>query len=119
MKLITLKYFEKKTKASLIRYIVKRLRKKSKKQLANFAYNITKSKLPRLKTTTTKRMIARKRQKDLGMARRRLYLGEKIPADYTWLHKTGGKRKTKRKARFKKGSPEAKRYMAKLRRMRK
>jgi len=29
------------------------------------------------------------------------------------------KRKTKRKARFKKGSPEAKRYMAKLRRMRK
>jgi len=39
------------------------------------------------------------------------------------VKKRGGliipKRKTKRKARFRKGSPEAKRYMANLRRMRK
>ena len=57
MKLITLKQFEKKTKASLVRYIVKHLKKKTKKQLANFAYNITKSKLPKLKTVKQKKLI--------------------------------------------------------------
>jgi len=63
MKLISLKQFEKKTKASLVRYIVKHLRKKSKKQLANFAYNITKSKLPRLKVIKRKAINGRKGHK--------------------------------------------------------
>ena len=65
---------------------MKTLRSMPKKKLAVACYNLTKSKLPQLKTI---------KQKALP------------------------KRKTKRKARFKKGSPEAKRYMAKLRRMRK
>ena len=43
----------------------------------------------------------------------------KFPQLKTIKQKALPKRKTKRKARFKKGSPEAKRYMAKLRRMRK
>ena len=97
MKLMTMKQYMNMSKPALIRKITKTLRAMPKVKLARLCYNITKSKLPRLKTTTTKRMIARKRQKDLGMARRHMYLGEKIPVDYTWLHKTGGKRKTKRK----------------------
>ena len=60
MKLMSLKQFEKKTKASLVRYIVKHLRKKSKKQLANFAYNITKAKLPQLKVIKQKRLTKKK-----------------------------------------------------------
>ena len=65
---------------------MKTLRAMPLKKLALACYNLTKAKLPQLKTI---------KQKALP------------------------KRKTKRKARFKKGSPEAKRYMAKIRRMRK
>ena len=43
----------------------------------------------------------------------------KLPRLKTIKQKALPKRKTKRKARFRKGSPEAKRYMANLRRMRK
>ena len=43
----------------------------------------------------------------------------KLPRLRTIRQKALPRRKTKRKARFRKGSPEAKRYMAKLRRMRK
>jgi len=43
----------------------------------------------------------------------------KLPRLRTIKQKALPKRKTKRKARFRKGSPEAKRYMAKIRRMRK
>ena len=43
----------------------------------------------------------------------------KLPRLRTIRQKALPRRKTKRKARFKKGSPEAKRYMANLRRMRK
>jgi len=86
MKLMTLQQYMKMTKPALIRKIMKTLRSMPKKKLAIACYNITKSKLPQLKTI---------KQKALP------------------------KRKTKRKARFKKGSPEAKRYMAELRRMRK
>jgi len=42
-----------------------------------------------------------------------------LPRLKTIRQKALPKRKTKRKARFRKGSPEAKRYMANLRRMRK
>ena len=86
MKLMTLQQYMKMTKPALIRKIMKTLRAMPKKKLALACYNLTKAKLPQLKTI---------KQKALP------------------------KRKTKRKARFKKGSPEAKRYMAKLRRMRK
>ncbi len=86
MRLMTLQQYMKMTKPALIRKIMKTLRSMPKKKLAVACYNLTKSKLPQLKTI---------KQKALP------------------------KRKTKRKARFKKGSPEAKRYMAKLRRMRK
>jgi hypothetical protein len=43
----------------------------------------------------------------------------KLPRLKTIKQKALSRRKTKRKARFRKGSPEAKRYMANLRRMRK
>ena len=43
----------------------------------------------------------------------------KLPRLKTIKQKALPRRKTKRKARFRKGSREAKRYMAKLRRMRK
>ena len=86
MKLMTLQQYMKMTKPALIRKIMKTLRAMPKKKLALACYNLTKAKLPQLKTI---------KQKALP------------------------KRKTKRKSRFKKGSPEAKRYMAKLRRMRK
>jgi len=42
-----------------------------------------------------------------------------LPRLRTIRQKALPRRKTKRKARFRKGSPEAKRYMAKIRRMRK
>jgi len=86
MKLMSLKQYMKMSKPALIRKITKTLTAMPKVKLARMCYNITKSKLPRLRTI---------RQKALP------------------------KRKTKRKARFRKGSPEAKRYMAQLRRMRK
>jgi len=83
---MSLKQYMKMSKPALIRKITKTLTAMPKVKLARMCYNITKSKLPRLRTI---------RQKALP------------------------RRKTKRKARFRKGSPEAKRYMAKLRRMRK
>ena len=86
MKLMSLKQYMKMSKPALIRKITKTLTAMPKVKLARICYNITKSKLPRLRTI---------RQKALP------------------------KRKTKRKARFRKGSPEAKRYIAQLRRMRK
>ena len=86
MRLMTLKQYMKMSKPALIRKITKTLTAMPKVKLARMCYNITKSKLPRLRTI---------KQKALP------------------------RRKTKRKARFIKGSPEAKRYMAKLRRMRK
>ena len=49
MKLMTLKQFERKSKESLIRYITKYLKKKSRKTLASLAYHITKGQLPQLK----------------------------------------------------------------------
>ena len=92
MKLMTLKQYMKMSKPALIKKITKTLTAMPKVKLARMCYNITKSKLPRLRTI---------RQKALPIQKRIT------------------RRKTKRKARFRKGSPEAKRYMAKLRRMRK
>jgi len=91
-RLMTLTQYMKMSKPALIRKITKTLTEMPKVKLARMCYNITKSKLPRLRTI---------RQKALPIQKRIT------------------RRKTKRKARFRKGSREAKRYMAKLRRMRK
>ena len=91
MRLMTLKQYMKMSKPALIKKITKTLTAMPKVKLARMCYNITKSKLPRLRTIRQRR----------------------LPSPTTKY------RKTKRKARFKKGSPEAKRYMANLRRMRK
>ena len=51
MKLMTLKQYMKMSKPALIRKITKSLRIMPKKKLAVLCYNITKSKLPRLRVT--------------------------------------------------------------------
>ena len=103
MKLMSLKQYMKMSKPALIRKITKTLTAMPKVKLARMCYNITKSKLPRLRTIRQKALPARPKK------RRRGLLGQS----------SDSRRTTKRKARFRKGSPEAKRYMAQLRRMRK
>ena len=96
-------------------YIRKRLNKLSKKRLIDFIIYVVinwqlfkknkelrlpsqpfiKSRLPELKIIKSERI------------------------DIPYNGRIDKRRKTKRKARFRKGSPEAKRYMAKIRRMRK
>ena len=67
MKLISLKQLEKKKKESIIRFIIKQIRiianKKTKKELACFAYNIAKSNLPKLKTVKQKKLTKKKDKK--------------------------------------------------------
>jgi len=91
------------TKESILYRIKEKLKTYSKKRLAVFYYNLLKNDLPRLRTIRQKALPARPKK------RRRGLLGQS----------SDSRRTTKRKARFRKGSPEAKRYMAKLRRMRK
>ena len=54
MKLMTLKQYMKMTKPALLRKIIKTLRTMPKKKLALACYNLTKAKLPRLKTIKQK-----------------------------------------------------------------
>ena len=54
MKLMTLKQYMSMSKPALIRKIMKTLKAMPKKRLAMVCYNITKSKLPRLKTIKRK-----------------------------------------------------------------
>jgi len=54
MKLMSLKQYMTMSKAALIRKITKSLRAMPKKRLAVLCYNITKSKLPRLRVTKRK-----------------------------------------------------------------
>ena len=56
MKLITVKQLMKKSKTALIRKITKSLRSMPKKKLAMLCYQISKSKLPRLKKTGRPRL---------------------------------------------------------------
>ena len=95
---MSLQQYLKLSKASLIRKIVKTLKKMPKRKLAVLCYELQKSRLPTISTTKK------------GMPRltgtRRAYMPKR----------------TSRKARFRKGSPEAKAWgkkMARLRRMRK
>jgi len=59
MKLMTVKQLMKKSKTALIRKITKSLRSMPKKKLAMLCYEMTKSKLPRLKTTKRKALNGR------------------------------------------------------------
>ena len=59
MKLMTMKQYMKMSKPALIRKITKTLRAMPKKRLAVLCYNITKSKLPRLRVTKRKALPKR------------------------------------------------------------
>jgi len=67
MKLMTLKQYMKMTKPALIRKIMKTLRAMPKKKLAVACYNLTKAKLPQLKTIKQKALPKRKTKKKVGI----------------------------------------------------
>ena len=77
MKLMSLKQYMKMSKPALIRKIMKTLRVMPKKRLAMVCYNITKSKLPRLKVIKRKalpynRRIDKRRKKKQKFSRKQL-----------------------------------------------
>ena len=76
MKLMTLKQYMKMSKPALIRKITKTLRAMPKKRLAVLCYNITKAKLPRLKTIRQKALPKRKTKRKFSrkqLAAQRLF----------------------------------------------
>ena len=60
MRLLSMQGLQTKSKPALLRYIIKHLRRKSKRHLVMIAYNISKSKLPRLKVIKRKALPKRK-----------------------------------------------------------
>ena len=77
MKLMTLKQYMSMSKPALIRKIMKTLKAMPKKRLAMVCYNITKSKLPRLKTIKRKALpyngrIDKRRKKKRKFSRKQL-----------------------------------------------
>ena len=77
MKLMSLKQYMKMSKPALIRKIMKTLRAMPKKRLAVLCYNITKSKLPRLRTIKRRalpytRVSATARKKKRKFSRKQL-----------------------------------------------
>ena len=77
MKLMSLKQYMNMSKPALIRKITKTLRAMPKKRLAMVCYNITKSKLPRLKTIKRKALpyngrIDKRRKKKRKFSRKQL-----------------------------------------------
>jgi len=76
MKLMSLKQYMKMSKPALIRKITKTLRIMPKKRLAMVCYNITKSKLPRLKVIKRKALPKRKTKRKFSakqLAAQRLF----------------------------------------------
>jgi len=76
MKLMSLKQYMKMSKPALIRKITKTLRAMPKKRLAIVCYNITKSKLPQLKTIKRKALPRRKTKRKFSrkqLAAQRLF----------------------------------------------
>ena len=76
MKLMSLKQYMKMSKPALIRKITKTLRAMPKKRLAIVCYNITKSKLPRLKVIKRKALPRRKTKRKFSrkqLAAQRLF----------------------------------------------
>jgi len=113
MKLMSMKQYGKMTKAGLVRKITKALKKLPKRTLIKMCYELEKKRLPTI--STTKKGMPR-------LTARRAYRKKKIrntaytnPADTMFPAETALRRKPRRLV---KGSPEAKRYMAKIRRMR-
>ena len=77
MKLMSLKQYMKMSKPALIRKIMKTLKAMPKKRLAVLCYNITKSKLPRLRVTKRKALpyngrIDKRRKKKRKFSRKQL-----------------------------------------------
>ena len=77
MKLMSMKQYMKMSKPALIRKITKALRAMPKAKLARLCYNITKSKLPRLKTIKRKALpyngrIDKRRKKKRKFSRKQL-----------------------------------------------
>lgn len=77
MKLMTLKQYMSMSKPALIRKIMKTLKAMPKKRLAMVCYNITKSKLPRLKVIKRKALpyngrIDKRRKKKRKFSRKQL-----------------------------------------------
>jgi len=97
MKLMSLKQYGSMTKAQLVRKIMKALKKLPKRKLVKLCYELEKRRLPTI--STTKKGMPR-------LTARKAFTKTK-------------RRSTRKPRRLVKGSPEAKRYMAKLRRMRK
>ena len=76
MKLMTVKQLMKKSKIALIRKITKSLRSMPKKKLAMLCYEMSKSKLPRLRTTKQKALPKRKTKRKFSkkqLAAQRLF----------------------------------------------
>jgi len=76
MRLMSLKQYMKMSKPALIRKITNTVRKMPKKRLAVLCYNITKSKLPRLKTIRQKALPKRKTKRKFSrkqLAAQRLF----------------------------------------------
>jgi len=67
MRLMSLKQYMKMSKPALIRKITNTIRKMPKKRLAVLCYNITKSKLPRLRTIRQKALPARPKKRRRGL----------------------------------------------------
>jgi len=77
MKLMTLQQYAKMSKPALIRKITQALRAMPKKRLAVLCYNITKSKLPRLRTIRQK-ALPRRKTKRKSLAYNDLGFGESL-----------------------------------------
>jgi len=76
MKLMSLKQYMKMSKPALIRKITKTLRAMPKKRLAIACYNLTKSKLPQLRTIRQKALPKRKTKRKFSrkqLAAQRLF----------------------------------------------
>ena len=63
MKLMSLKQYSKMSKPALIRKITKALRAMPKAKLARLCYNLTKSKLPRLRKITSRQIGVKRKTK--------------------------------------------------------
>jgi len=105
MKLMSMKQYSKMTKASLVRKIMKALKKMPKTKLVKLCYELEKRRLPTI-STTKKNMPRLTARKAYVKPRRRIQQAIQV------------RRSRRKPRRLVKGSPEAKRYMAKLRRMR-
>ena len=98
MKLMTLKQYMKMSKPALIRKITKTLRAMPKKRLAVLCYNITKSKLPRLR----KRMLEAE-----------IYAKKEHPALHAEIERYERKTRRTKKRKFSRKQLAAQRLFAK------